>query len=367
MIVPSKILDEPYHALVAYHLPKEHIFHKIESFQDTLEHLKAEDFVQSPLPLDNNLDFQDLMRFVAFRFWYACHKFPELQSKVETKYKKVITAFKDNETMPEKNAFKEALNLQKCLLFHLSRALIENDSKLVNRNLADLDFAAYVGKDDDQDSMYAIDQIKKCLLKIFASASFKEAVKTFGVVTNMPLTETVLSSLLDDLKNIRAVPITITPPCVYGMVLPDGIAINFANIQDLVKPDEKNPVDVILSVGLWAAIHEIGHLLIRSEAFSNHLYFSKMTPPTEYSYSGTTYKNLEAGFLFSIIFLGTLDKMIWEKPDLIAKLVNLDVSNPHIPILSVEELTGIPEIEFKNLTNSGALMVRTRKYKPIKL
>ena len=149
-------------------------------------------------------------------------------------------------------------------------------------------------------------------MKIFYSPAFKKAVTIFVNIIQTPLPPEVL---LEDLKMLKIVSISLTPPSLYGMVLSHGIAINLTNIRELVKPEEENPEEKIVKIGLWTALQEIGHHLIQSEDFA------KMTQSFEYSCSD--YQNLEVEFLFSKIFLGSFDKKIWENPNLILKLMNI--------------------------------------------
>jgi len=350
-----------------YHLPQDYVFHTIASFKETMLKLKAEDFVNTTLPLDDSLNFQDLMKFIVFRFWYAWNKFPLLQQRLEKKYERIIGAFSKNDEDSGMSAFKSKFILQKCLLWHLSRALPENVENIVDRNLPEFDFTVALDIDEDPQSIKAVSEIKKHLMKLFDSAAFQEAVKTFSEVIKTPLPPEKLPDLLDELKNLKIIPISITPSSLYGMVLPSGIALSFGNILGLIDPEREKPDDAMVKIGLWIVIQQVGHIILCSEPMNQKQHFAKITPPSEYSYAGQNFQNLEAGFLFSLIFLGSFDKKIWEKQNLLFKFMQLNTSDPQIPILSLKDLEGVDTINFTNLTNSGALMMRTKSYQPIKL
>ena len=350
------LLKESPHILATFHLPKNRDFKDLGSFKETIGSLTIRDFVNDPLPLDNNLNFQDIMRFVSFRIWCAKTKFPDLLDGLVRMYEKTIPEFLKNEEIKSEIS-KEELILKKSLLWHKSRLFLEDDIELVQWNISEFQWSICVGIDEYELNSEIKKEFQAYLMKIFDSAAFKEAVKIFATITNIALNPENILKLVEDVKKLNIIPMIATHS-LYSMVLPDGIALSFPAIKNLVNPKEQNPKKALISARLWVTIQQIGHFLIRSKVLGNELDFAKVISPCEYK----DYKSLDAGFLFSMIFLGTFNKMIWEKPDLISKMTDLDPSNPTIPIYCDEELKDIPIIGHKHLTNFGALVMIGRFY-----
>ena len=374
------MLQMPYHRLALFHYPESKKILDSESLE-FITSLKPDVFVESPLSIYHELNydelnFENIIRFLIFRFWIACKRFPELVDYIGNEYlsgMKIITEklnplFRDQMSQ----------HIQICLLWHLSRGLLDFKTEVINRTLNAFGPLRSLKLAEGSKWVEIAQKTEKSLKSIVNTPAFQLAVQKFAEILGKQLNPEELTGIIKKLNNMKIISVSHSGS-LYGMVIPNGIALISQTIEKYVKSSEKsilgkefreltltsglagpqkNETEETLLYALWTAIHETGHFIVRTEEVSSGLRFGKMTPPSKIKEIDIEYQNLEAGFLFSSIFLGSFGAKIWQKPELMSRLLNpSDLLN--IPVFTNDELKGLPRIEKLNLSDSGIFSVDT--------
>ena len=279
----------------------------------------------------------------------------------------------------------------------------ETKEDVVNKALSGLESSKIIKPDQNNDdlSLLIAEHTEIALKKTINAPVFQEAVKKFAATFDKNLTSEETLSITQKLQGIKITRIEGTSS--YGMVLPDGIALNLDETRKLCykeKPTMSESLQArmieleetkaesqsgqeeekmecedqeflqyqnalieysqeFLCASLWVAIHELGHFLIRTDEINPASHFGKITPPNKGGQEeGVEYENLEAGFLFSSIFFESLSKKVWKKPELVDRMLSIaDLTNT--PIFSADELQGLDRVDNLNLRNSGVFSADT--------
>jgi len=386
-IPDADLLKLSYHDLTLFHYDKQRQLPDTHSFIASVEKTTSDTFRNDPLAIEEDLNWEDVQRFLIFRFWIASRRFPELKPTLMARW---ILLFKDlnlDFTLKRFGHFDEKkVRLRVCFVLNFSRGFLENETQIVERTIYEL---AFINLQETLDprSLIIAESTETILKNLLHIPLFQEAIQRFGVILGKNLTADDIREIIQELHELKITPIESTPESLYGMVLPNGIALNVSNIKTLLrkevpgkdrkdevpKPQDLNPheeqkenlqditsfrdqMNKIVSISLWIAVHELGHLILRTKPINFPLSFGKTTPPVQIEEDGTPYENLEGGFLFSYLLLGSFAKKIWSKPELMDRLLN-PIKIQSIPVFNAEELKDLEKVTVLNFRNSGAFLI----------
>jgi len=119
-----KFKTKSYYDLANIHYRSDINLPKDSSFcVKALEDFKSADFESDALPINEDLNWEDMKRYILFRLWVACKRFPNLQKRINERLRAVVL---DLHVEPSDVFYKQdSAPLIKCSVWHWSRGLLE--------------------------------------------------------------------------------------------------------------------------------------------------------------------------------------------------------------------------------------------------
>ena len=309
-----------------------------------IELLEKTDIEVTPIPLNENLDYIQVLPYVIYRLWAALKRFPEIKKTFDYAFTHSLSPLRYK---------RQKDHVLLSFLLHSSRGLIENDKRTVSKAARNC-FLAYSVDEMNLKSMFGKTKLyfgfcKNFLTQFVRSNQFKSAVKKYLSVLEIKYEGNVMEKIINLCSEATLTPLE-TPGDIdmIGMVMPKGIGLNLNNIIDKTKPDEE-----IYALCSYSVIHELGHFIPRLKIL-NSLQFAYNTPEKLLIDSlGNKFPSLEGGFIFTLILLGSFEKKFLK--DCAKTLANVENWSNEIPIFSQTELLNLPNFTVQNPYNSGIL------------
>ena len=354
--------NESYYKLLLSHLPlplgtlrdkfiqPKELFGEIKKIEDNGE-IKCD-----MLKLDSNFDFEVLLSYVLYRLWCAYKRFPDLKPIIEDIVLKNFPAINLSMNFNINPGISNPIGLSN--LLHASRGLIEADKKIVSRATVNCINSFYLKELEPvpETSKELYEKLQNLKERITKTSLFKNAIMEYFNVLEVAKSPEEINMIIENCENAK---IRVVNPAnasdIGGIVTPDGFGINLESITESIKDDE-------ISLARCVAIvcHELAHFAIRIKEFSV-LEFANNTPSKVYKVNGRTYEDLEGGYLFSLIMLGTYQKNIWTIDKTRLKLLNPETWPEKPALFSQDELNDLEDEPLVNAYKSGVISIYQKK------
>ena len=328
-----------YYSLLKYHLtpsPTPDLFKRLLDVDFSWDEVSKLRVTDTPILLDldhavdNDTHFERFLSFLVFRILWAFHKHNDIAEDIKGMLDDVDDSFLDEKKDKPKTILKLSLAL------HISRALLEDDSEIVNAATGLMGEIWSIFVDKSQDTEYYLDHLKAKLSKIFDTSFFKRAVKTHFQALNRCLTKHETQSIIESCKHYTVTPIILSGMSrLGGLVLPNGIGIAISNLRKNLADEKATLAKIII-----CAINETGHFLLRNKE-ATKFSFSNETPLNQIVQGNQNLDQLEGGRLLEFILFGTFNHKIWTSSGLVNKL--LDIENwAQASLFSNQEINNLP-------------------------